>query len=178
MQAKGNPLITSVNRKARQPMAGSGMRVQNGAMNLEQALRDLSEALAVADGARDRLRAARRVSVNACLAALGIEPTPQPSLPQVIHLALSSPDRAARAECAVFLMHALAVPNLVPVAAYVDLCALTEGALRGPLLRGHYPFGTTVEDRTHALTRLSARIGELMEPMEPTFPNWPGLYAG
>jgi hypothetical protein len=28
------------------------------------------------------------------------------------------------------------------------------------------------------LQRLHATIGELMHPLEPTFPNWQGLYAG
>jgi hypothetical protein len=148
------------------------------AMNLERALRDLTEALATVDGARDRLQAARRVTVRACLGALRIEPDRQPSLPEVIHLALGAPDRAARAECAIFLLHAFAVPNLVPVAAHADLCALAEGALRTPLLRSHYPFGAGIADRIQAITHLHKDIGELMEPMEPTFPNWPGLYAG
>jgi hypothetical protein len=148
------------------------------AMDLEQALHDLADALAIVNGGRDRLQAARRVTVNACLAALRTEPRPPPSLSQVIRLAASSPDRAARTECAVFLLHALAVPNLVQVTAYADLCALAESALRTPLLRGHYPFGASVEDRIQVLGRLHNSIGELMQPMEPTFPNWPGLYAG
>jgi hypothetical protein len=146
-------------------------------MNLERALRTLADALAVG-GAGDRLRTARRVAVRECLAAVRTEPVPQPSLRDAIRLARSSPDRAARAECAVFLLHALAVPNLVPVAAHPDLCALIEGALRTPLLRSRYPFGGSVADRISVLSHLHSRIGELMEPMEPTFPSWPGLYAG
>lgn len=147
-------------------------------MNLERALHDLGEAIAVGGGSHDRLRAARRVAVRECLTALRTQPMPQPSFPGAIRLALSSPDRAARVECAVFLLHALAVPNLVPVAAYADLCALAEGALRTPLLRSLYPFGASVEDRVRVLAHLHKNLGELMEPMEPTFPNWPGLYAG
>jgi hypothetical protein len=149
-----------------------------GAMNVERALRDLAAAIAGADGSRDRLRAARGVAARACLKALRIEPTSQHSLPGAIRLALDSPDRAARRDCAVFLLHALAVPNLVPVSAYRDLCALMEGALRTPLLRCSYPFGASVEERIRVLARLHNRIGELLEPMEPTFPSWPGLYAG
>jgi hypothetical protein len=148
------------------------------AMNLERALNDLAEALAANNRARDRLRAAGRVVVRECLAALRLESMPQPALPDTIRLVLASADRAARADCAVFLLHALAVPNLVPSTAHADLCALAEAALRKPLLRGSYPFGASVEDRIRALARLQKDIGALMEPMEPTFPNWPGLYAG
>jgi hypothetical protein len=28
------------------------------------------------------------------------------------------------------------------------------------------------------LERLHTSIGELIQPLEPTFPNWQGLYAG
>jgi hypothetical protein len=147
-------------------------------MDLERALRDLAETLAAGGSARDRLRSARRVAVRECLAALCIEPGSQHSLPATISLALAAPDRAARRDCAVLLLHALAVPNLVPVAALGDLCALIEGALRTALLRGSYPFGAPLEERIRVLERLHARIGELTEPLEPTFPSWPGLYAG
>jgi hypothetical protein len=147
-------------------------------MNLERALHDLENALAVAGRARDRLRDARRVIVRACLATLRSAPASEPGLQHAIRLALSSPDRAARRECAVFLLHALAVANLVPLAAYADLCTLAEDALRTPLLRSGYPFGAPVDDRVRVLAHLHTRIGELMEPLEPTFPNWQGLYAG
>jgi hypothetical protein len=75
-------------------------------------------------------------------------------------------------------VHALAIRGLVPAASAAHVCALVERALRGALLRYGYVFGGALEDRMRALERLHARIDELMQPLEPTFPNWPGLYAG
>jgi hypothetical protein len=148
------------------------------AMDLELALRDLAETLAAGRSARDRLQAARRIAVRECLSALRIEPAPQHSLPAVIRLALASPDQAARRDCAVLLLHALAVPNLIPAATHGDLGALAESALRAALLRSGYPFGGALDERIRVLARLHTSITELLKPLEPTFPNWPGLYAG
>jgi hypothetical protein len=150
-------------------------------MNLEEALRELVTTLGAADGARGRdarLRAARRVIVRQCAAALGMEPLGQPSVASVIRLATDAPGRPARRACAVLLVHALAVPGLVPAASAGDVRALAEGALRNVLLRCGYPFGGSIEERMHVLARLHTTIGELMQPLEPTFPNWQGLYAG
>jgi hypothetical protein len=150
-------------------------------MKLEEALRDLATALEAAGGARGRdarLRAGRQVIVRQCAAALGMEPMGQPSVPAVIRLAIDAPARPARRSCAVLLVHALAVPGLVPAASAGDVCALTEGALRDVLLRCGYPFGGSIEERMRVLARLHVTIGELMQPLEPTFPNWQGLYAG
>lgn len=147
-------------------------------MDLERTRRDLADALAAPGGTRDRLKAARRVIIRACLAALQAGTVPEQSLPSVIRRALASPDRGARRDCALLLLHALVVPGLVPADTYGDLCALMESALRTPLLRCLYPFGGAIDDRILVLRRLHTRIGELMEPLEPTFPSWPGLYAG
>ena len=49
---------------------------------------------------------------------------------------------------------------------------------RTRLLRCGYPFGGSIDEKRRVLGRLHATIGELMQPLEPTFPNWQGLYAG
>jgi hypothetical protein len=147
-------------------------------MDLDQALRDLSDALSTGNGARDRLRHARRFLIATCLAALGSEPAPQHSLPGVIQLVAASANRAVQRDCAILLVHALAVPRLVPAEARNEFCALAEDTLRSALLRCGYPFGGSIEARLGVLEGLSSKIAELMEPLEPTFPNWQGLYAG
>jgi hypothetical protein len=58
------------------------------------------------------------------------------------------------------------------------VCALAESGLRDVLLRCGYPFGGSLEDKMRVLERLHASIAELAQPLEPTFPNWQGLYAG
>jgi hypothetical protein len=147
-------------------------------MDLDRVLRDLSNALATGNGARDRVRNGRRVVARACLAELGIEPPPKPMLPDVVRLAVASPNRAARRDCATLLLHTLAVPGLVPAEAHRDVCALAEDVLRTALLRTSYPFGGSTEAKVGVLERLHTRIAELTEPLQPTFPNWQGLYAG
>ena len=119
-----------------------------------------------------------RLWFRRCVAALGMEPTGLPSVVSVIRLATEAPARPTRRSCAVLLVHALAVPGLVPAASARDLCALVEGALRDVLLRCGYPFGGSIGEKMRVLQRLHATIGELMQPLEPTFPNWQGLYAG
>ena len=141
-------------------------------MNLDEALRDLAEALAAGDRTRTR-----SVLVGQCAAALGLGAR-QPSIAEVIRLAASAPLPARRRVCAVLVVHALAVPGVVPPAAGADVCRLVESALRGALLRAGYPFSGPVEERMRVLRRLHANIAELMQPLEPTFPNWQGLYAG
>ena len=147
-------------------------------MDLSRELEDLSDVLAAGKGARDRLRNGRLFVTKACLTALGMEPAPQHTLPGVLRLAVAAPNHAVRRDCAVLLLHALAVPNLVPVEAHRDVCALVESTLRSALLRCSYPFGGSTEAKVGVLERLHARIAELMEPLQPTFPNWQGLYAG
>ena len=151
-------------------------------MNVVEALREVADAMAAAGGVRGRdigLRAARQVLVGHCIAGLGIEPPGQPSLADVVRLAADAPAGPARRDCAVLLVHALAVPRLVPAGSAQVVCALMEGALRDVLLRCGYPFGGLIEEKLRVLERLHATIGELMQPMEPTFPNWiPGLHAG
>jgi hypothetical protein len=147
-------------------------------MDLHRVLQGLPDALAAGNGARDRLRNGQRFVTGACLTALGIELAPQHTLPGVVRLAAVSPNPAARRDCAILLLHALAVPGLVPAEAYPDVCALAEDTLRTALVRCGYPFGGSPEARFDVLQRLPTRIAELMEPLEPTFPNWQGLYAG
>jgi hypothetical protein len=101
--------------------------------------------------------------------ALGIEANAARSLTEVIGLAADTADQPVRRDCAVLLVHALAVPTLVPPAAADLVCRLAESGLRGALLRSGYPFGGSPEDRMRALERLHSRIGELLQPLEPTF---------
>jgi hypothetical protein len=149
-------------------------------LNLEQALSDLSGALTerAGSGNRDaRMRAARQVVVRWCLATLRIE-QPEYSIAATIQLALEASDPAARRGCAVLFVHALAVRGLIPNASASDVCRLVENALRNPLLRCGYKFSGSTEEKMRILERLHHTIGELMQPLQPTFPNWQGLYAG
>ncbi len=147
-------------------------------MDVDRFLRDLSDALAAGNGARNRLRNGRKVVIEACLTALDAERTGQQSLAAVIQLVAVSPKRAAQRDCTVLLLHALAVPGLVSAETHRDVCALAEDTLRPVLLRCGYPFGDSTEAKIGMLERLHTRIAELMEPLQPTFPNWQGLYAG
>jgi hypothetical protein len=135
-------------------------------MNLEAALRDLAAASAAGEGARTRdhrLRLARQVVADRCLEALGIEPAGQPSIASVIRLAVEVP------ACMLWRCGAWSGG---------DACALVEGALRDVLLRCGYPFSGSIDEKMRVLERLHTSIAELMQPLEPTFPNWQGLYAG
>jgi hypothetical protein len=146
-------------------------------MDLEQALHDLAQA----QGTRQRearLHAAQRALVDRCLATLGPEPQTALSIGAVIQLAAQAPDRPRQRACAVLIVHALAVRGLVPKQASAEVCQLIEAALPNVLLRCGYPFGGSVADKLTVLERLHRNIGELMQPLEPTFPNWQGLYAG
>jgi len=147
-------------------------------MDLDRLSQELSQALDGGTRARDRLRNGRQFVINACLTALAIEPAPQLSLPAVVRLAAAASERSARRDCAVMFLHALAVPRLVPTGSYGDVCMLVEEALRAPLLRCGYPFSRPLEEKLSVLQRLHTTIAELMEPLQPTFPNWQGLYAG
>src|SRR6476661_7414852 len=71
----------------------------------------------------------------------GIEPPGRPSLTDAVRLAADASAGPARRDCAVLLVHALAVPRLVPADSAEVVCALMEGALRDVLLRCGYPFG-------------------------------------
>jgi len=148
-------------------------------MNVEDAVRDLTKALCAGSAPQARLRAARRVLASRMAALLDQgEPAPL-SVPDAIRLALHAPSRPAQRACAVLLVHALATPGLVPPAAAADTCALVEGALRDALSRSGYPFAGATEARIAVLERLHLRLGELLEPLQPTFPNWiQGLHAG
>ena len=150
-------------------------------MDLEAALGELAAALAAANGRRSRgarWQEARRVLVHRCAEAMTIEPSGVASVASVIRLAGGCPARPARRACAVLVVHALAAPGLVPSGSSADVCALAESGLRDVLLRCGYPFGGSLEDKMRVLERLHASIAELAQPLEPTFPNWQGLYAG
>lgn len=149
-------------------------------LDLAQVLLDLSAALAEENGLRSRearMRAARLIVTRRCLATLGIEQA-EHSLPATIRLALEASNPAARRACAVLLVHALAVRCLLPNAVASDVRRLVESALRNPLLRCDYPFNGSTEEKMRVLERLHHTIDELMQPLQPTFPNWQGLYAG
>lgn len=146
-------------------------------MDIEQARRELADALAAEGGREVRLRTARQVLIRTCTAVLGVPPGAIASLADVRRAATAVPRPAKRA-CAVLIVHALAVPGLVPVAAQAELRALIEDALRGALLRCSYPFDGTADAQMQVLQRLHVSIDELLQPLEPTFPNWQGLYAG
>jgi len=150
-------------------------------MNIEEALRDLDAALAGGKGVhrRDaRLQVAREVLARHCLAALAVEQSATLSIAEVFRLVVETSDKSARRVCAVFILHALPVRGLLPTSSAEDVCVLMEVALRDVLLRCFYPFGGSVAERMAVLERLHRTIGELMQPWEPTFPNWQGLYAG
>jgi hypothetical protein len=150
-------------------------------MDLDTALRDLAEAVTAADGRRGRdarMRAIRQVVVSRFVALLGRDVPGQPSLGDVIRMATEAPMRPCRRACAVLLLHALAVPGVIPSVLAGEVSALAESALRDVLLRCGYPFGAPVGEKMHVLERLHSRLNELMQPLEPTFPNWQGLYAG
>ena len=149
-------------------------------MDVEAALRRLAAAVSHANAAKDRnaaLRAARHVLAEQCCLALG-SPLSGASLSAMIRLATASQNSAANRDCALIMVHALGVPGLIPAIAGADVCVLIEGALRTVLLRCGYPFSGTVAEKLAVLQRLHRTIGELMQPYEPTFPNWQGLYAG
>ena len=122
-------------------------------MNLEQALLDLSGALAERAGSRNRdahLRAARQVVVRWCLATLRIE-QPETSVAATIKLALDASDPAARRACAVLFVHALAVRGLIPNASAGDVGRLMESALRTRLLHCGYRVGGATEGKGEVL---------------------------
>ncbi len=151
-------------------------------MNLEATLHDLASALEAGGTTRrrdGRLRPARQIVAGRCAETLRIETPGQPSIGEVVRAAADTPEGPARRDCAILLVHALAVPGLVPSEAAGEVCSLMESALLRVLLRCGYPFGGSVEEKMHVLERLHARIGELLEPMEPTFPrSIQGLHAG
>jgi len=151
-------------------------------MDLEAVRRELADAVAggaqaKARGHAARMRPAREVVARRCLEALGLARAGQ-SMNAAIRLALQGTDRAARRTCALVALHALAVPGVVPSDSIGDVCLLIEVALRPALLRCQYPFSGTLKQKLAVLAGLHSRIGELTQPMEPTFPSWPGLHAG
>jgi hypothetical protein len=152
------------------------------AMNLEAAVRDLAQAVAAADGPGGvdrRLRAARDVLARLIVALSGCAVSGQPSVVAAIRLAVGVTAQPARRDCAVLVVHALAVHGLVPATSFGDVCALVEGALRGVLVRCGYPFGGSLREKCGVLQRLHRTIEALMQPLEPTFPGWlQGMHAG
>src|SRR5262249_19241986 len=118
-----------------------------------------------------------RVITSYCLSELGAE-SADLSIAGVVRLLSTTPKRPAQRQCMVLLLHALAVRGLVPAALGADICTLAEASLRDVLLRCGYPFSGSTEQKMQVLERLHRTIGELLLPLEPTFPNWQGLYAG
>jgi hypothetical protein len=148
-------------------------------MNLQAALHDLSDTMTGADQvSKARLRFARQILIDRGLEALKIESPSNPTLEAVIGAAAIAPQTPARRTFAVLIVHALAVRGLVPTGATSDVCTLIESALLHVLLRSGYPFGGTIYEKRQVLDRLHTKIDELLEPLQPTFPNWQGLYAG
>jgi hypothetical protein len=150
-------------------------------MDLQAALHDLSEALTGADRAptpEARLRSARQILISRGLKAVTIELPPNPTLDAVIRAASKAPQTPACRAFAVLIVHALAVRGLAPTGSTAGVCALIEGALPHVLLRCEYPFGGSTYEKRQTLDRLRTKIDELLEPLEPTFPNWQGLHAG
>jgi hypothetical protein len=150
-------------------------------MNLPAALRDLSNTMTGADQVSTpeaRLRLARRILISRGLEALKIELSPYPTLETVIRAAAIAPQTPARRTFAVLIIHALAVRGLVPTGGACDVCTFVESALLHALLRSEYPFGGTAYEKRQVLDRLHTTIDELLEPLQPTFPNWQRLYAG
>ena len=150
-------------------------------MDLQKALHDLTEALNRTDrvpGQEARLRGARRVLIMQGIEALEITPSSYPTFAAVIAAAACAPQTPARRRFAALMIHAFTMRGLVPTASASDVCVFIENALRDVLLRAGYPFGGSTYDKCQALERLHATIGELLEPLQPTFPNWQGLYSG
>ena len=144
-------------------------------MDLARARRDLA-------GAPDA-SAARQVVVAAGIDALGLDGTRRPALAEIIRAAVAAPRTEARRAFAVLVVAALGVEGLAAGSHRGqldrDICAFVETALPGMLRRAGYPFGAETYERRRALDRLHARLDELLEPWEPTFPpGVQGLYAG
>lgn len=149
-------------------------------MDVEAALRQLASALPEANATKGRdaaLRAARQVLAEQCCFAFGTEARGA-SINSMLRVAAGSRNSAAKQDCALLVVHALGIPGLIPATASADVCVLIEAALRTVLLRCGYPFSGTAPEKLAVLQRLHRTIGELMQPYEPTFPNWQGLYAG
>ena len=151
-------------------------------MDLNAALRDLAGALETPEAGRGRGRGTRQrtaqlVIAKHCLSELGAAAA-EPSMAAVFRLLRTTDNRPANRQCMVLLLHALAVRGLIPPALAADLCALAEASLRDVLLRCDYPFGGSTEQKMQVLERLHRTIDELLQPLQPTFPNWQGLYAG
>jgi hypothetical protein len=147
----------------------------------EDRVKQFAEALSTASSVRGRdaaLRAARQVIIAQCLVAIGRDTHPGGAIAAVIREAAQTGDRQSRRVCALLIVHALGVPGLIPPSASADVCALAESGIRSVLHRCGYPFAGSATEKMAVLERLHRTIGELMQPLEPTFPNWQGLYAG
>jgi hypothetical protein len=144
-------------------------------MDLEQVRHDLARA--------PDAGAARQVLVAAGIAALGLDEASRPALADIIRGAATAPRTEARRAFAVLLIQALGVEGVAAGSNRGgldrDICAFVERALPGMLRRAGYPFGAETYERRRVLDRLHARLDELLEPWEPTFPpGVQGLYAG
>ena len=150
-------------------------------MDLDGLRREFADAVAAgahAPGQAARMRPAREAAARRCLDALGLPPSDQP-IDAAIRQASQATDPAARRGCAVVSaaraggaragavrFHRRRVPA---DGAHAAICAVAERVS----IRRH------AGQKLDVLERLHARIDALMEPLEPTFPNWiQGLHAG
>jgi hypothetical protein len=147
-------------------------------MDLEQALRDLDQALADAQrGHEQRLQAARQVLIDAGSEILGMGASRPLSLAGIVGLMQDVPRGPDRRSFALLLVHALGVAGLVrPRSGRAsfdrDLCAYLENALPSALQRSGYPFDEPTYDRIRFLEGLHAAIDLHVKPLDPTFPPW------
>ena len=96
------------------------------------------------------------------------------TLAEVLRAAVDAPPSEAGRTFAVLLVHALAIPELLPTRGQgaKDIQTFLERALLNPLRRAGYPFGGTAYDKRQALARLHATIDEHLRPPEPSIPLW------
>src|ERR1700722_9160698 len=101
-------------------------------MDLQAALRDLSETMTGADRASTpeaRLRLARRILVSRGLEEVKFERSSNPTLDTVIISPASAPQTPSRQTFSVLMVHALSVSVLVPTGTASDVRILIESAL-------------------------------------------------
>jgi hypothetical protein len=150
-------------------------------MDIEAARFELNRALNSAAHANLRFRAAIAVLADCGTRALSIAPgsgpsprEPGPSLDAILRIAAEAPPTEARRAFAVLLVHAIAVPGLLPArgetARLIQSCL--EHALLNPLRRAGYPFDGPRYDKRQALEALHATIDEHLHPLEPSIPRW------
>ena len=82
-------------------------------MDIKAACEQLAHVLTAGEASRDaRFRAARQLVVDQCLMALGRELRSGVTVAAAIRMVAETNDRSAQRDCAVLIIHALAVPGL------------------------------------------------------------------